>query len=444
MTMTETLGDYVDALQSGRLDADLLALYGKTELAVQKQRYTRLLEAMDARFAPDKVAVVISPGRTELGGNHTDHNHGQVLAAAVHLDCVAVAAPARGMEAVIQSSGFRDIIRTDLSDLAPRPGERGRPESLVRGVAAGLAEKGCRLGGVTACVNSTVLPGSGLSSSAAFGMLIGEIFNHLFNGCGTTAFDLAGFAKQAENEFFGKPCGFMDQLTSALGGVLHIDFESHLDPDVERIDFEFTRAGYQLAVVDTGGDHAELTPEYAAITEEMRSVALLLGKEVLRGLSIEDVIGAVARLRQKAGDRAILRTIHFVEENQRVGAMVEALRQNRVAEYLGLVSASGDSSWRLLQNCLRTSTPQEQGIPLALTLTERFLDGNGACRVHGGGFEGTIQAYVPRARFDDYRQFMERVFGPGSVVALRIRRPGVSLLRPGGLDRTFSYTALQK
>lgn len=437
MTMTDTLGDYVDALKSGSLDADLLALYGKAELADQKQRYAGLLETMGARFAPDTAAVIIAPGRTELGGNHTDHNHGQVLAAAVDLDCVAVAAPAPGMQAVIHSTGFPELIRADLSELAPRLEERGRPESLVRGIAAGLAEKGCRIGGFTACVNSTVLAGSGLSSSAAFGMLLGGIFRHLFNGSGTTAFNLAGIAKRAENEFFGKPCGFMDQLTSALGGVLHIDFKSYLDPDVERIDFEFTRAGYQLAVVNTGGNHTELTPEYAAITKEMRAAALLLGKEVLRELSIGEVTRAVPRLRQKAGDRAILRTIHFVEENQRVGAMVAALRQNQVEVYLKLVSASGDSSWRLLQNCFRTSTPQMQGIPLAQTLTERFLDGNGACRVHGGGFEGTIQAYVPKARFDDYRRFMERVFGRGSVMALAIRRPGVSVLRPGGLDRTF-------
>ena len=437
MTMTDTLGDYVDALKSGSLDADLLALYGKAELAIQKLRYARLLETMQNRFAPDTAAVIISPGRTELGGNHTDHNHGQVLAAAVHLDCVAVAAPAPGMQAVIHSSGFPELIRVDLSDLAPRPAERGQSESLVRGVAAGLAEKDCRIGGFTACVNSTVLPGSGLSSSAAFGVLLGAIFNHLFNSSGTTALNLAGIAMLAENEFFGKPCGFMDQLTCALGGVLHIDFNSHLDPDAERIDFEFTRAGYQLAVVDTGGNHAELTPEYAAITKEMGAAALLLGKEVLRGVSIGEVIQAIPRLRQKAGDRAILRTIHFVEENQRVGAMVAALSQNQVEAYLKLVSASGASSWRLLQNCFRTSTPQMQGIPLALTLTERFLGGNGACRVHGGGFEGTIQAYVPTAQFDDYRQFMERVFGPGSVMALRIRRPGVSRLRPGGLDRRF-------
>lgn len=256
MTMTDTLRDYVGALKSGSLDADLMALYGKAEFADQKLRYARLLETMQAQFAPHTAAVILSPGRTELGGNHTDHNHGQVLAAAVSLDCVAVAAPAPGMQAVIHSSGFPELIRTDLSDLAPRPEERGRAESLVRGVAAGLAEKGCRIGGFTACVNSTVLPGSGLSSSAAFGVLLGGIFNHLFNQWGITAIELAKIAKLAENDFFGKPCGFMDQLTCALGGVLHIDFKSHLDPDVERIDFEFTVAGYQLAVVDTG----ETTP----------------------------------------------------------------------------------------------------------------------------------------------------------------------------------------
>ncbi len=439
MTMTDTLGDYADALKSGSLDAVLMTLYGKGELADQRQRYIRLLETMEIRFAPDTAAVVIAPGRTELGGNHTDHNHGRVLAAAVHLDCVAVAAPAPGMQVVIHSSGFPELIRVDLSELEPRIEERGRSASLVRGVAAGLVKKGCPIGGFTACVHSTLLPGSGLSSSAAFGVLLGGIFSHLFNGRGTTALDLAGIARQAENVFFGKPCGFMDQLASALGGVLHIDFKCEHDPDVERIDFDFTREGYQLAVVDTGGNHTELTPEYAAITKEMRATASLLGKEVLRELSVGEIIRAVPRLRQEAGDRAILRAIHFVEESRRVAAMVSALRQNRVDVYLKLVSASGDSSWRLLQNCFTTSTPRMQGIPLAQTLTERFLDGNGACRVHGGGFEGTIQAYVPTARFDDYRQFMERLFGQGSVMALRTRRPGVSILRPGGLDRTFPY-----
>jgi len=434
--MTNPLGDYIDALRSGNLDADLTSLYGRAELSGQKARYGKLFKGMETRFAPDSAAVIISPGRTELGGNHTDHNHGRVLAAAVHLDCVAAAAPVRGMQVAIQSAGFTELIRADLSDLAPRPAERGRPESLVRGVAAGLAEKGYQLGGFCACVDSTVLPGSGLSSSAAFANLMGGILNGLFNGGAAAAIDLAGIAKQAENDFFGKPCGFMDQLAGALGGILHIDFEHPSDPKLERITFDFTRAGYRLAVVDTGGDHAGLTPEYAAVTEEMRAVALLLGQEYLRGLSVKEIVRALPQLRLKAGDRAVLRAIHFVEENRQVGSMAAALRRNRVDEYLNLVSASGDSSWRRLQNCLRASTPRTQGIALALTLTERFLDGRGACRVHGGGFEGTIQAYVPQERFDDYRQYMQGVFGAGSVTAVRIRRSGLSVLRPGGLERT--------
>lgn len=437
MNLTDKPGNYIAALTNGEFDTDLLALYGKTERSVQRQRYVRLLETMQDQFAPNEVAVVIAPGRTELGGNHTDHNHGRVLAAAVHLDCVAAAAPTQTMQAVIHSSGFSGPIRVDLSDLAPRQGEKGKPASLVRGVAAGLTETGNRINGLTACVNSTVLPGAGLSSSAAFGVLLGGIFNYLFNHGAVTALELARIAKQAENDFFGKPCGFMDQLASAHGGVLHIDFKNPLDPDVEQIDFEFAQTDYRLVVVNTGGNHTELTPEYAAITKEMRAVALLLGKEVLRGLRMEDVIQAVPRSWQKAGGRAFLRSMHFIQENQRVAAMAEALRRNQVKEYLKWVSASGDSSWRLLQNCYCTFAPQMQAIPLALTLTEHFLKGNGACRVHGGGFEGTVQAYIPKDRFEDYRQFMEQIFGSGSVMPLRIRTSGVSMLKPGGLDGIF-------
>lgn len=434
MSPTEQLGTYLAALENGDLDAQLGELYGGAQCAFQRQRYTRLLSSLQKRFAPDEIAVIIAPGRTELGGNHTDHNHGQVLAAAVHLDCVAAVAPSQGGAVVIHSSGFKKPIRVDLSDLTPQQKERGKPESLVRGVAAELSNAGHRLGGWTACVNSTLLPGTGLSSSAAFGNLLGGIFNALYNRAAISALELARVAKRAENRYFGKPCGFMDQLTSALGGVRHIDLKNPLDPEVEQIDVDFYRAGYQLAVVATGGSHAELTPEYAAITKEMQAVAALFGKAVLQGLKLEEVIQAVPRSWQKTGGRAFLRAIHFVEENQRVEAMVTALRLNQVEAYLKQVSASGDSSWRLLQNCYPTSAPRMQGLPLALTLSERFLGAAGACRVHGGGFEGAVQVYVPKARFEAYRQFMEGVFGPGSVVPLRVRRPGVSLLRPGGLD----------
>jgi galactokinase len=433
MNPTEKLESYLGALSNGDLDDDLGSLYGISQRALQRQRYTRLLTTMDARCAPGEVTMVIAPGRTELGGNHTDHNHGQVLAAAVQLDCVAAAARGRGMQAIIDSSGFAAPIRVDLSDLAPRREEIGKPEAFVRGVAAGLSVAGYHIGGVTACVNSTVLPGTGLSSSAAFGNLLGGIFNALFNRAAIPAIELARIAKLAENAYFGKPCGFMDQLASALGGVLHIDLKNPADPEVKQIEVDFDQAGYQLAVVDTGGSHAELTPEYAAINEEMRAVASLFGEAVLRGLRIEDVIQAVPRSWRKTGGRALLRAIHFLEENQRVEAMVTALDRNQVDAYLQQVAASGDSSWRLLQNCYCPSSPRMQGIPLALILSERFLDRNGTFRVHGGGFEGAVQAYVPKVQFEAYQQFMEAVFGAGSVTALRIRRPGVAILRPGGL-----------
>ncbi|MEJ2638454.1 MAG: galactokinase family protein [Desulfosarcinaceae bacterium] len=386
MSATEKPGIYLAALENGDLDDELGDLYGGEERAFQRQRYVRLIGAMQKQFAPSDVTVVIAPGRTELGGNHTDHNHGQVLTAAVHMDCVAAAAPLPGSQVVIHSSGFAEPICVDLSDLAPRQEEAGKPEAFVRGVAAGMSRAGYRLGGWTACVNSTVLPGAGLSSSAAFGNLLGGIFNALYNRTAIAALELARIAKLAENKYFGKPCGFMDQLASALGGVLHIDLKKPADPAVVQIDVNFDRAGYQLAVVDTGGSHAELTPEYAAITEEMRAVAKLFGQAVLRGLSREEIIQAVPRSWQEMGGRAFLRAIHFMEENQRVEAMVAALRRNQVAAYLNQVSASGDSSWRLLQNCYPTAAPKLQGIPLALTLSERFLNGKGASRgcVHSG------------------------------------------------------------
>jgi len=438
--MRDTPETFRAALKEGRMDAVLASLYGQGQLPAQKKRYLRLLEALATRLAPSEAIVVSAPGRTELGGNHTDHNHGRVLAAAVQMDCVAAAAPQPGHEIVMHSAGYPEPIRVNLRDLTPRTAEQGRPEALIRGVAAALADRGGRVGGWTACVDSTVMPGSGLSSSAALGVVLGGIFNHLFNEGRLSALELALVAKQAENVFFGKPCGLMDQLTSSVGGVLHMDFKNPLEPGLENIDGHFSEAGYRMAVVNTGGSHAELTPEYAAITEEMRAVASLLGRDVLRGVAMEDIIRSVPRLRAKTGDRAVLRAIHFIEENDRVGAMAAALRRHDLDAYLALVSASGNSSWRLLQNSTPAATPQDQGIPLALILTERFLDGRGACRVHGGGFAGTIQTYVPDAQLHAYRQAMEAVFGTGAVQPLRIRRPGLLRMRPDGREPTIKET----
>jgi galactokinase len=280
------------------------------------------------------------------------------------------------------------------------------------------------------CVDGRVPVGSGLSSSASFEVCIGQVFNALFCGGTVPPVDLARIGRRAENVHFGKPCGFMDQIACAVQGVLSIDFKDQAEPVVGGVDFDFAGTGYQLAVVDTGGSHADLTPEYAAIPDEMVRAAGVLGRASARGLTLAEVLAAAPRLRREAGDRAVLRLIHFIEENERAQAQARALRSGDMDGFLALVRASGDSSWRLLQNCVATVRPLEQGIPLALILTERFLGGAGACRVQGGGFAGTIQAYVPTHRFEEYGRFMDGVFGQGAVVPLMVRRPGHERIRP--------------
>ncbi len=412
------------------LDAVLRTLYGEADLAVQRQRYLTLLGRM-MRWSPGGRGVLVSaPGRTELGGNHTDHNGGVVLAAGVHFDCLAVAAPMEGDMLRIRSEGFPDAIEVNLNDLASRPEEAGTSAALVRGVAHSFRQAGHEVGGFDACVASNVPVGAGLSSSAAFEVCIGRIFNQLYNDGQIGPVDLARFGQEAENVYFGKPCGLMDQLACACQGVLSIDFADRENPVVREIDFDFAETDYQLAVVDTGGSHADLTSEYAAIPEEMGQAARALGQETARGLTMEQVLGAVPVLRREAGDRALLRLIHFIEESDRAESQAEALRQGDMVRFLDLVIASGDSSWRLLQNCVSTTDYLEQSIPLALTMTERFLGGNGAWRIQGGGFAGTIQVYVPKVRFKAYCEFMNGIFGPGSVLALRVRKPGNEVIQP--------------
>ncbi|QGY41976.1 galactokinase [Pseudodesulfovibrio cashew] len=378
-------------------------------------------------------AVLVSaPGRTELGGNHTDHNHGVVLAAAVSFDCLAVARASEGNRIRVKSEGFGGTIEVDCADTAPRKTEEGTPEALIRGVVHGFAQAGHVVGGFDACVSGGVPMGVGLSSSAAFEVCMGQVLNQLFNEGRVTPLELARFGQQAENVHFGKPCGLMDQLACAAQGVLSIDFADPASPVTRQVDFDFGATDYQLAVVDTGGSHADLTPEYAAIPAEMGRAARVLGQETARGLTVAQVLDAAPTIRREAGDRALLRLLHFIEESDRAQAQAEALAQGDMTAFLRLVLASGDSSWRLLQNCVSTIRPEEQPIPLALTLTERFLGGNGAWRIQGGGFAGTIQAYVPRDRFPDYQAYMEAVFGLGAVLPLRVRRPGLDLILPDG------------
>ena len=429
--MTMTLHQYAEALDSGRLDRQLARWYGPEEAASQRKRYSGLLSGLEAQFGGGAAVLVSAPGRTELGGNHTDHNRGRVLAAAVHLDLAAAASPRSDSWVNIRSEGFSDLIRVDLSDLCPLDEEKGLPESLVRGVTAGVVRSGLRVGGFNACVRGAVPMGAGLSTSAAFEILIGAIFNHLFNDGALDEVTAARIGQAAETGYFGKPCGLMDQLASAVGGLLHLDFEDPERPEIERIEADFEGSGYRLVVVDTGGSHEDLTPDYAAIPLEMGAVAAWFGRDALRGLSVWDLLNEAGPLRGKAGDRAVLRALHFIEENDRVRDQAAALRQGRLADFLRLASASGDSSWRLLQNCVGSADPSDQRIPLALAMTERFLEGDGACRIHGGGFAGTIQAYIPAGRLEDYQRLMGRVFGLEAVIPLRIRPAGGSLLALG-------------
>lgn len=429
--MTASLSAYLEFFAAERSSTPLATLYGPADQASQRERCVRLLQRQRERFGNGEIILVSAPGRTELGGNHTDHNHGRVLAAAVNLDCLAAISPNGGDWITLNSEGFSPEITIDIRDTLAKSSETGRPEALVRGVVAAFRQRGFAIGGFVACLQATCLPGTGLSSSAAFSVLIAAAFNLLFNDNRLPATELALIGQYAENSYFGKPCGLMDQLASAAGHILHIDFNNPDKPLIERIDSCPFAADYRLAVVDTGGSHVGLTPDYAAIPREMFAAAAALGRPFARGLSLDDVRGRLPGLRELVGDRAILRLMHFILENDRVEAMARALQENATETYLSLVRASGDSSWRLLQNCSSTTSTTSQGVALALVLTETFL-GDGAWRVQGGGFAGTIQVYIPRARFQQYRQYIEGVFGSASLIELHVGRPGVCALLADG------------
>ncbi len=428
--MSSNVGTYITAVDRGGLDALFTQLYGEENLHVQRQRYLGLLRRMESWSHGGSCSLINVPGRTELGGNHTDHNNGVVLAAAVHFDCLAVASPADANVIRIRSTGFPDIIEVKLDDYDYRSEEEGTSTALVRGVAQGLSTSGYTVNAFDACIDSDVPVGAGLSSSASFEVCIGQIFNQLFNHGRISEIELARVGRAAENFHFGKPCGFMDQIACAVQGILSIDFFDQEHPIVNEVDFDFSSTNYQLVVVDTGGDHADLTPEYAAIPAEMTKAAKALGLDAARGLTIPQVLNNAAEVRRLAGDRGLLRLIHFIEENDRAKSQAKVLAKGDMWAFLSLVLASGDSSWRLLQNCVSTTNFMDQPIPLALTLTERFLEGDGAWRIQGGGFAGTIQAYVPRKKLDAYIEFMNGIYGPGAVLPLRIRKPGYVVIKP--------------
>ena len=413
--------------------SSLAGLYPPEALEAQGGRYRALEDSLRSRLAgqgrqpaDDAIFFVSAPGRTELCGNHTDHNRGRVLAAAIDLDTVAAVAPRPDRLALVASRGFGEL-EVDLSDLAARPAEAGSSAAIVRGVAAGIAERfgaADRLRGFDAVVDSEVLPGSGLSSSAAFEVLAGGILCAL-SGVEASPAQLAEIGQFAENVYFGKPSGLMDQMASALGSVAAIDFGASGGLAVELLRFDPADYGLALVIVATGGSHADLTADYAAIPAEMRAVAALLGRGDMAGVPASELAARAAEIRGACGDRAFLRAWHFAHETERPAALARAIGAGDIGAFLATVRASGDSSAKYLQNLYSPKAPREQGLLTALALTEDFLGKEGACRVHGGGFAGTIQAYVPLARLAAYRSLMESAFGSGSVYPLRIRPFGV-------------------
>lgn len=412
--------DWLKALDGEKAASLLQRLYGG-EAGEGGRRIEALLEKAPA----DRELFLFStPGRTELSGNHTDHNQGQVLAASIHLDALALVSRRKDRTIVLRSAGFPGEFAVDLARLEPETSEEGDFRSLIRGVAAGLAEAGYAVGGFEGTIESRVLPGSGLSSSAAVEVLLGTIHSHLFNDGKIPPLKLARIGQYAENRFFGKPCGLMDQTACAVGGIVRIDFKNPAAPEVERMAYSFEEKGYRLAVVDTGGNHADLTPDYAACPAEMAAVSRALGKEYARQIDPEELIEAIPRLRKECGDRAILRVLHFLHENERVGRMAQDLKNDNLVSYLAHMRESGDSSWKLLQNCFTVQNPAEQGITLGLATAEGAVTGDAAFRVHGGGFAGTIQALVPEDQASDFTRRMEAVFSPGCVSFLRIRQEG--------------------
>ena len=368
------------------------------------------------------IRLFSAPGRTEIGGNHTDHNQGRVLAAAVDLDAIAAAAKRDDGEIHIYSEGFGQINVT-INDLQPDEAQFGSPHALVRGVAAALVQHGYLCGGFDAYIESRVLPGSGLSSSAALEVLLCEIQNALYNHNSLDAIVMAQIAQEAENRFFGKPCGLMDQTACAVGGFVSIDFSDPAAPLVRPVDFDFSHSGYTVILTDTHASHADLTGEYAKIRVEMQHAAHFFGREVLRGLDMETLLDALPALRASVGDRAALRAMHFIAEDIRAGQEAAALESGDVEAFLSLVRESGASSWQLLQN-ISVPGAADQSLALALAVSGQVLGGQGACRVHGGGFAGTIQAFVPEGLRDAYITRLDRIFGAGSAHCVRIRQFG--------------------
>ena len=409
----------------------LAKLYAGRDAEGVKARYNAAFDEFEKIFGEaDDLSVFSVAGRSEICGNHTDHNFGKVLAASIDLDIIAIVKKTDANTIRMKSKGFDEDV-VDINKLAPDMSETGRSSALIRGVCDGFIKNGHKIGGFEAYTTSDILGGSGLSSSAAFEDMVGTILNYLYNDGAVDYIELSQISQYAENAHFGKPCGLMDQVACAAGGFVTIDFADPKNPIAERIAFDLTKAGYSLCIVNTGGSHANLTDDYAAVPAEMKAVAKCFGKPVLRGLTEADIIGKAAEIRKTVGDRAILRAIHFIRENARVERMLTALADGNINGFLSIIKESGNSSATLLQNYYAPKAPEEQGITLACAIASEILGSEGAWRVHGGGFAGTMQAFVPHAKMEEFRATMEKVFGEGAVTELSVRPLGAAAVYHG-------------
>lgn len=417
--------EFINAVKSGEMDEKLRTVYVlDSEVEKQKPRYISLLEEFIKLFGDDRDVIITSaPGRTEVCGNHTDHNNGKVMAASINLDAIAVCAKSSDNRIRVKSQGHA-MNEVNITKLLPDESEFGRSTAMVRGVVAKIKDLGFEIGGFDAVTTSDVMGGSGLSSSAAFEVLLGTTVSYLFNDGKISAVDIAKVAQYSENVFFGKPCGLLDQMASSVGTFVSIDFESTEKPIIKKVDYDFSTSGHSLCIVDTGGNHSDLTDDYAAVRAEMESVAAAMGKNVLREISFEDFKKALPEIKDKVNDRAIIRAFHFYNENIRVETAVSALESGDFEAFKQIIIDSGHSSYMYNQNVFTPVNPTEQKLSVALCMSEDILKGKGAWRVHGGGFAGTIQAFVPNDILDEYKTAMESVFGEGNCHVLIIRPVG--------------------
>lgn len=394
-----------------------------SNLILSTKDKTRLDSGFSTAFGGEAQRYFSAPGRTEIGGNHTDHQRGRVLAGAVNLDTVAAVRVSGTNVIRVQSKGY-PLCQVDLDNLEPVPAEINSTPALIRGVAARFAQLGCKVGGFDAYCESTVLPGSGLSSSAAFEVLIGTIINHLFFDGRVSQAEVAQIGQYAENVFFGKPCGLMDQTASAVGGLVTIDFADKAHPDIRPVHFDFSTTGHALCIIDSRADHADLTDEYAAIPGELKEICDCLGREVTTEIPEEEFYAAIPKLRETCGDRAVMRAMHEYNENRRVPEQVACLEKGDFQGFLSLIRESGFSSWMYLQNVIPAGYVRQQPVAVALGLCEHYLRGKGAYRVHGGGFAGTVQAFVPFELLDSFRAGIDAALGEGACHVLSIRPQG--------------------